>query len=226
MKIKKKRRKPPAAARAAQAALQTPMSDTGATEASTSAAKKAPSQYKSVDATIKTGLIPYQVWKEWQRARARCDYPFLYDISHPDGPLRESFGDRDEFPEVVRRKLRPLCGIHDADLVRIRLDNADTVHLFQVIGADDRARRDVTVERWVLLRDETPWRVYQIDRIERPKEESIKELKPALFPDVELPDGFCERVAEREKKRLEELRIRRLNRNKAPEDDGIELATE
>lgn len=124
------------------------------------------SQFKKVSKLIEPDMIAYLFWREWRRALERQDWPFVYDLSAVDSPLREAFGDRDEFPEVCRRKLRPIPGIRDAELRRIRLNGADEAHIVCVYDHRDRSQRTFSAERWVMVRHEDiGWRVHRIDEV-------------------------------------------------------------
>lgn len=187
MKIKKKADAPSPAARAAAPAPKATVAAPSATLAGT--------QYRRVEDLIRPDTIAYLAWKEWNRARERADFPFLWQMSTEDGPLREAFGPLVEFPDVCRRKLRPIAGIHEAELRKIRLNGPSEAHILQVYGHKERERRDYTAERWVMLRTRTGWRLHQIDAIRMLRTE--KEFTALGFEDfaaVTLPKWFQDTV--------------------------------
>lgn len=130
------------------------------------------SQFKKVSDLIEPDMIAYLFWREWRRALDRQDWPFLFALSAEGSPLREAFGDEAEFPEVCRRKLRPIPGIRDAELRRIRLNGADEAHIVCVYDHRERSQRTFNAERWVMLRDaDIGWRVHRIDEARFEKSE-------------------------------------------------------
>lgn len=197
MKIKKKKERPqPSRPQPAAEAAESPEAVSG---------RRGRSQFKQVASVIKPDMIPYLFWKEWVRALERNDYLFIWDMTADGSELRKQFGPRDEFAETCRRKLRPLPGMRDADLRRIRLNGADEAHVIQAYGVRERERQDFTVERWFMLRGETGWRVHRIDEGIFPKSRDVADVGVDDFPTPELPAWFppmrdareAERVARR-----------------------------
>lgn len=146
-------------------------------------------QFQDVGAVIKTGMIPYLFYREWWKAKARGDFHFIFDLSAPDSPLRAHFGDREEFYDVCRRKIRPVLGINDGELRKVRLHSDDEAYLVHCIDLDARERRDYDAERWFMLRGEFGWRVHAIDRITVSKDRAPNTLTLDDFPAVEFPAG-------------------------------------
>ena len=141
-----------------------------ATTAAAEPAESAPAkpstsgQLQDPDTVIEPGMIAYLFMKEWWRARQRGDFDFMYALTTDDGPLREHFGDRDAFPEVCRRKMRPVVGVDVGELCRVRLNGSHEAHVIQAYGERERERRKYDLQRALLLTDKG-WRVHQVDAI-------------------------------------------------------------
>jgi hypothetical protein len=151
------------------------------------------SQFRNVNDVVSRSTIAYEAWRACARARERNDWPFVWDMSTADGPLRACCGPREEFPELCRRKLRPVAGITDAELRRIRLNGPDEAHLLQVHGHRERERRTYTAEHWVMLRGPNGWRVHAIDAKSFARDQ--REYTALVFEDfdaIELPAAFVE----------------------------------
>ena len=146
-------------------------------------------QFQDVEAVIKPNMLAYFFWREWWKARDRGDFDFIYKLSAEGSKLREEFGAREEFPEVCRRKLRPVPGLAEGELRLIRLHGDSEAYLLNAIGLKERERRSYSVERWFMLRGEEGWRVHQIDTISVPKDKQPNELTLGDFPDVVFPEG-------------------------------------
>lgn len=147
-------------------------------------------QFKKVSDRITPDMIVYLFWREWRRALDRQDWPFVYDLSADGSALRTEYGVRDEFSEVCRRKLRPVPGIRDAELRRIRLNGPDEAHIVSMYDHRERSQRSFTAERWVALRDaDAGWRVHRIDTVRFEKADRTFESVtlddfPAWVPDA------------------------------------------
>lgn len=157
---------------------------------------------KSVEQTIDLESPPYALWKEWHNARERGDWDFVYELAAEGSPLRAQFGDRAEFAETCRRKLRPMPGTRAATIARIRLQGHDEAFVFQAIDFEERGVRNYTVERFWMLRGETGWRVWSIDEQARPKDQGFGTIDNATFAATQPPAAFVELAAAREAERL------------------------
>lgn len=147
-------------------------------------------QFQDVDAVIDRDMIAYHFWREWWKAKGRGDFDFIFELSAEGSSLRVAFGPRDEFSETCRRKLRPVPGLVEGELRRIRLHGDDEAYLINAVGLSTRERRSYTAERWFMLRGDAGWRVHQIDDITVSKEREPGDLTLADFPDVVFPDGI------------------------------------
>lgn len=185
IKRKKRRAAPPAVAQAAT----TPATEAPAPKATSAARTRG--QYQDVSAVIKADMIPYLFWREWWKAKDRGDFEFLHELSAEGSPLREHFGSAEEFPEVCRRKLRPVLGTTEGELRKIRLHGENEAYIVHAIDLRARERRNYDAERWFLLRGDNGWRVHQIDQITVPKEREPSTLTLADFPEVSFPSGVA-----------------------------------
>jgi len=223
VKIKRKVTKVPAAKKDASA--------TGAP------AQRKKTQFRAVGDVIRIDTIPYHFWKEWNRARERNDYLFMFDMTGKESPARAAFGERESFQDLCKRKLRPVPGLVEAELRKIRLEGENVAHVYSVRGYRERERRTYTVERWYLLRGPGGWRIHAIDEISRPKTTPLSPILVDEFPEVVHPDWFAEFDAEHSAailaKRAKAARARELrllaDKSKSDvspiDDTGGELAT-
>jgi hypothetical protein len=197
-KRKKRRRDVPEAVRALQEAKQ---ADTAVAESPAPASPAAPAkpgnrgQFQSVEAVISPSMRAYDFMREWWKARQRGDYDFMYALSTEDGPLRAHFGDREAFPEVCKRKVRPVSGIEVGELRRIRFEGADEAHVFQVYGHTERENRKYTAERLLLLATDAGWRVHAVDSVELERSIPVADVGAGHFGSVDLPEWFVARRA-------------------------------
>lgn len=185
-KRKRRKREVPASIRA----LQEQNTTTADEPAPKREAPRTRGQFQDAEAVIKADMRAYDFIKEWWKARQRGDFAFIYELSTADGPLREHFGDPEEFPEVCRRKMRPVRGIEVGELRRIRFEGADEAYVFQVQGHDERERRTYVAERFRLLQTEKGWRVHEVDRVELEKDVPVTEVGMDHFGAAELPQWF------------------------------------
>lgn len=190
-RARRKRREPEAIkALKAQQASGAPAAP--APEAAPAPAKKATQgQFQDPDAVIQPDMIPYLFMKEWWRAKQRGDFDFMYALTTEDGPLREHFGDREAFPEVCRRKMRPVTGIEVGELCRIRLNGTHEAHVLQAYGERERERRSYEVQRTLLLNTDNGWRVHQVDEINVEKGTASTDVQLDAFDAVTLPQWFA-----------------------------------
>lgn len=188
MKIKKKL--PPRPSRPAAAA---PAKTTAAPAPAARAevATGAGVQYRQVHELVRADMIAYRVWREWHRARERGDYPFVYDLTSEDGPLREAFGEATSFAEAARRKLRPMPGLQEGEFLRLHLNGPNDVQLLQLVGFKERDRSEYTVERFHILRGAQGWRIHGIDAITLPRTEGPETVRFSQFPAVTRP-AWCQ----------------------------------
>lgn len=183
----------------------------GAAQPEQKSAPKKPSrqQFRDARVVVRPTTIPYRFWKEWSRALGRNDFLLLHDLTAEGSPIRESFGDRDGFMDRIRRQRGSVPGMRGLDLLRIRLEGPDVVHVLQVDLSPDRAERTFTAERWFLIRGEFGFRVHHIDRVEVPRErepstvgfEDFPEIPEALSALAPRERSWREVLAEREKER-------------------------
>lgn len=150
-------------------------------------------QYKSVENVIKPDMIAYHYWREWFRARDRNDWPFMYEMSGEGSPLRERLGDLEGFPERCRRRDRSVPGLRPGNLQKIRLDGPDVAQVLRVVGMDDRARKEITVERYCMLREQDGWQMYAVDDVTRPRSEVEEGVDVGWFETFVVPEGFVGR---------------------------------
>lgn len=150
-------------------------------------------QYKSVENVIKPDMIAYHYWREWFRARDRNDWLFMYEMSGENSPLREQLGERDTFAERCRRRERTVPGLRPGNLQKIRLDGPDVAQVLRLVGMDDRARKDITVERWCMLRKASGWEMYAVDDVTRPRAEIEAGVSIDWFEPFVVPEGFVGR---------------------------------
>jgi hypothetical protein len=197
-KRKKRRREIPEAVRALQEAkqAQAPAPAAAVEEAPAAPAKPANrGQFQSVEAVIAPDMRAYDFMREWWKARQRGDYDFMFALSTEDGPLREHFGDREAFPEVCKRKMRPVSGIEVGELRRIRFEGADEAHVFQVYGHTERENRKYTAERLLLLATDAGWRIHAVDQVELERSIPVTDVGATHFGPVTLPAWFTDRRA-------------------------------
>jgi len=155
---------------------------------------QAPSrQYKSVENVLSPDMIAYHYWREWFRARDRNDWAFMYHMSREDSPLRAQLGEEDSFAERCRRRDRAVPGLRPGDLQKIRLDGPDVAQVLRIVGLEDRTKKDVTVERWCMLRHEEGWSMHAVDEITRAREEVVESLDVAWFEPFVPPTDFVGR---------------------------------
>ncbi len=191
LKRKKRRATPPPAAQALIAERAAAAAAAAAPAEDAPQAPRRRGQFQDVAAVIKPGMIAYLFWREWWKARNRGDFQFIYDLSAAGSPLREHFGDRDEFSDVCRRKIRPVLGLTEGELRKVRLHSEDECYIVHCIDLNARERRDYDAERWFMLRDELlGWRVHDVARITVSKERDPGTLTLADFPDVTFPEGI------------------------------------
>jgi hypothetical protein len=193
-KRKKRRRKEPAAIAALREQQQPEVAPEAPTVAPAPAAAPASSgargQFQDPAVVIDPSMSAYLFIKEWWRARERGDFDFLYALTTEDGALREHFGAREEFPEVCRRKMRPVKGIEVGELVRIRFNGPDEAHVVQVFGTDERGARKYQAERLLFLATDSGWRVHQADVADVSRDVPINQVQVDIFDAVELPSWF------------------------------------
>lgn len=184
VKRKKRRAQAPAIARSEPTPAEAPAEAPATTDK-----PRTSGQFQDIGAVVKPDMIAYHFWREWWKAKTRGDFEFIFEASAEGSTLRDAFGPRDEFPETCRRKLRPIDGLVEGELRRIRLHGEDEAYLINAIGLSARERRSYTAERWFMLRGEAGWRVHQIDSITVSKERPPAELTLGDFPDVVFPEG-------------------------------------
>lgn len=187
-KIKRKVRRATAPPTVVEAAVTSTVEEAATTAESTPAARTH-GQFQDPLAVVTPETIPYKFWREWWRARDRGDFAFIYELSAEGSPLREHFGAAAEFPEVCRRKIRPVIGVVPGDLKKIRLHGEREAYFVSAIGLKARERRDYDAERWFLLQTDAGWRVHQIDRITVSKQRDPSTLTLGDFPPVTFPSG-------------------------------------
>ena len=187
-KVKRKKRRAQAPVIAQQAAAEQAESTT---PEPTQDKPRTSGQFQDVAAVITDDMIAYHFWREWWKAKERGDFEFIFELSAEGSSLREAFGDRSDFSEACRRKLRPVPGISEGELRRIRLHGESEAYLINAIGLKARERRSYTAERWFMIRGEAGWRVHQIDEISVPKEREPSDLTLADFPEVSFPEGVA-----------------------------------
>ena len=188
-RARRKRREPEAIrALKAKRAAATPAA---AEPAESAPAKPSTSgQFQDPDTVIEPGMIAYLFMKEWWRARQRGDFDFMYALTTDDGPLREHFGDREAFPEVCRRKMRPVVGVDVGELCRVRLNGSHEAHVIQAYGERERERRKYDLQRALLLNTDKGWRVHQVDAISVDRGTPSTDVQVDAFPEVSLPGWF------------------------------------
>lgn len=152
--------------------------------------EKKGTQYKSIEDVTTPDMIAYHYWREWFSARDRNDWLFMFDMSAEDSPLREKLGERDTFAERCRRRDRNVPGLRPGNLRKIRLDGPDVAQVLHVVGLNDRTRREVVVERWVMLRGAEGWNMYAVDEVTAPRDADVD---ISLFEALEIPEGFVGR---------------------------------
>ena len=187
IKRKKRRAQAPEIVQQAAAPLQ---SESDAPSPTSGEKPRTTGQFQDVAAVVEPEMIAYHFWCEWWKAKDRGDFEFIFELSAEDSLLREAFGLRDDFAEVCRRKLRPVPGLNEGELRRIRLHGDSEAYLINAVGLKARERRSYGAERWFMLRGEAGWRVHQIDEITVPKDREPSDLALADFPDVSFPAGI------------------------------------
>lgn len=164
------------------------------------AAKQAPAptqnprQYKEIENVVYPDMIAFHYWREWLRARDRNDWDFMYRMVLESSPLAERIGSQESFSELCRRRDKAVPGLRDGELRKIRLDGPDVATMYRVVGIDDRTTRDVTVERWVMLRGVRGWNMYAVDDLSRPRAEVLEGIQNDWFAPVVVPEGFVLRT--------------------------------
>lgn len=143
-------------------------------------------------------MIAFHYWREWIRARDRNDWDFMYQMSAEGSPLRAQLGEREAFPELCRRRERSVPGLRDGELRKIRLDGPDVAQMFRVVGLDDRTVREVTIERWFMLRGADNWFVHAVDEIRKERTEAMTSIELDWFEAVQIPEGFVSRTQREE----------------------------
>lgn len=156
-----------------------------------------PRQFKSVQHVVSPDMIAFHYWREWFRARDRNDWDFMYAMSAEDSPLRAQLGERESFAELCRRRERSVPGLRDGELRKIRLDGPDVAQMFRVVGLDDRTQREVTIERWFMLRGPLGWNMIAVDEVRKGRTEATQSIPADWFEPIVLPEGFVGR-SERE----------------------------
>lgn len=151
-------------------------------------------QYKSVENVLSPDMIAYHYWREWFRARDRNDWPFMYAMSGENSPLRAQLGEEETFGERCRRRDRAVPGLRPGDLQKIRLDGPDVAQVLRIVGLEDRTKKDITVERWCMLRGPEGWTMYAVDEVQRPRENVVENIDIAWFKPFSAPEGFVGRA--------------------------------
>lgn len=150
-------------------------------------------QYKSAENVLSPDMIAYHYWREWFRARDRNDWPFMYAMSGENSPLRKQLGEEETFSERCRRRDRSVPGLRPGDLQKIRLDGPDVAQVLRIVGLEDRTRKDITVERWCMLRAPEGWHMYAVDEVQRPREDVVENIDIAWFEPFKVPENFVGR---------------------------------
>lgn len=162
--------------------------------ASASASGGNPRQFKSADSIFKPDMIAFHFWREWFRARDRNDWPLVYSMIAENTPLHQRVGTLENFHELCRRRDLSVPGLRDGELRKIRLDGPDVAQMYRVRGLDDRVQREVTVERWRMLRDMAGWAIYGVDEVTKQRDELREHgIDASWFDPFEIPEGFVGR---------------------------------
>jgi len=121
---------------------------------------------RDVNEVITPQTIPYFYWKEWNNARLRGEFAFLWDMTHVDGDYRGRFSDQGDF--LVKAQSHPLPGGPDWHLKKIKVDEK-TAHLLSIRGEDDPRTHSFDVEMMHLVRIPEGWRLFDVktDRLEK-----------------------------------------------------------
>jgi hypothetical protein len=156
--------------------------------------------------------IAFTFHKQWNKAIATGDYDLLWDLTAEGSAIRESFGSRDEFPSVARRRLRPLDGIVAGEVERTRIVDHDEALLLVVHGTDSRTKRPYTAERWYMVRGELGWRLHDIATSSHAADAPVGDISFDEFPSVTPPSWYAElsekRAVSRKEKRTAMLSAR------------------
>lgn len=152
-----------------------------------------PRQYKSVENVVHPDMIAFHYWREWFRARDRNDWPFMYAMTDENSPLRAQLGAPESFPERCRRRDREVPGLRDGELRKIRLDGPDVAQMYRVVGLEDRTQRELTVERWFMLRGPRGWNMIAVEEVRKSRAEAMESIPADWFDPIEIPEGFVGR---------------------------------
>lgn len=138
-------------------------------------------------------MIAFHYWREWFRAKDRNDWAFMYSMVQEGSSLHETLGPLDGFAELCRRRDRTVPGLRDGHLRKIRLDGPDVASMYYAVGVDDRTQRDLTIERYLMLRGPRGWNIISVDEAKRPRADVMAGIDAAWFPPVVIPEGFVGR---------------------------------
>lgn len=148
-------------------------------------------QFLDAASILKPEMIPYLFWSEWKKALDRGDFHFMWDMSAEGSNAQKLFGKKEDFFAVCQKKLRPLPGLHNAMLQKIRLNGTDEAHIIQIVGHNDRSRDNYIAERWYLLRSKIGWRIHQVDTISLPFPFQPKTISVDLFPVIQSSNDYA-----------------------------------